>query len=145
VKFHHPKLDRIVLCVIVPVVAAAALLYALFAPSVFQLDENYYLTSTGVRVTGGNPVVDGENVRLWGKYPWVYGESDGGFFLIDLSEAKVEHFTAEEVKDPGCRYHTVLRTKSLDPAACRTWKELYTAPGGRDLRLRLKEALLRRK
>ena len=137
------KIDRIVLRVVIPAAAAAAILYALFSPAVFQLDENYYFSREGIRVTGGDAVVAGRDIRLWGRYPWVYGERGGDAFLLDLSGTKAEIFSSREREDPDCRFHTVVRTQGLDLRLCRSWEDLFHSAEGKKLRMELKKALSR--
>ena len=137
------KIDRFVLRIVIPAAAVAAILYALFSPAVFQLDENYYFSREGIRVTGGEAVVPGRDIRLWGRYPWVYGERGGDAFLLNLDETKAEIFTESERKDPDCRFHAVVRTQGLELGLCRSWEDLFESAEGKKLRTELKKALSR--
>ncbi len=135
-KTVFKKLNRIVLRVVAPVLGAALVVYACFSPAVFQLDEDYYFTAAGIRVSGGKTVVGPGEVRLWGRYPWVYGTVDGKGFSVNLKTNDVEHFETEE------RYRRFLTEEQLNPALCRTWKELY-ADDAEDVRQSLKALLSR--
>lgn len=130
------KLNRIIFCVVIPVLVVALVLFMIFAPKTIALDEDYYLAGQTIKVSGGEPVIGPGELVLWGSYPWVYGTVDGKGFRIDLKEKNVEVFKTPEA------YERFLREEALDPALCVTPGKLRSDS---NLQLRLKEALYHRK
>ncbi len=131
------KMNRIVLRIIAPVLGAVLVVYALMSPPVFQLDEDYYFTANSIRVTGGQNVIGPGDVRLWGRYPWVYGTVDGCGFSLNLKEKDAEVFESEE------KFRRFLEEEQLNPALCKSWQEL-SASDASDLRHALKALLQKR-
>ena len=130
------KLNRIIFCIVIPVLVVALVLFMIFAPKTIALDEDYYLAGQAIKVSGGEPVIGPGELVLWGSYPWVYGTVDGKGFRIDLKEKNVEVFKTPEA------YERFLREEALDPALCVTPEKLRSDS---NLQLRLKEALYHRK
>lgn len=130
------KLNRIIFCIVIPVLVVALVLFMIFAPKTIALDEDYYLAGQTIKVSGGEPVIGPGELVLWGSYPWVYGTVDGKGFRIDLKEKKVEVFKTPEA------YERFLREEALEPALCVTPEKLRSDS---NLQLRLKEALYHRK
>ncbi len=128
------RMNRIIFRIVAPVLGAALVIYACFSPSVIQLDDDYYFAADGIRVTGGTHAVGPGKVRLWGRYPWVYGTVDGKGFAVNLKEAEVEIFASPE------KYLRFLEEEKLNPVFCKTYQEL-SAKENTSLRLSLKGAL----
>lgn len=150
-QLKFKKANRLVLCCVVPLLAAAAVCYAVFAPAVFQLNEDYYFTrgesGGGDLRAGGRTLL--RDVRLWGRYPYVYGsglQAPGTArvsFLLDLKENNLRTFSDAETESPGNEFDAFLLKNGADLSDCRTWHELFEpADGsGKITRQRLKKAL----
>lgn len=125
----------------------AAILYSIFSTPVFQLDENYYFTGNSrsgeIRVTGGDTVIPRGDLRLWGKYPWIYGTLDDGGFVIDLKEKRVTVWDAEALARKENPFQSLIEQEKLDLSLCRTWSELFEKENSKELRYQLKRAVSR--
>ena len=90
------------------VIFAAALLYALFAPPRFPLGDEYLfspadgsLRESMIIEPGGRILLGPSDIRLWGRYPWVYGTSDqpdSARFYLNLEDHSF-HVFPESGKD----------------------------------------------
>ena len=47
------KLNRIIFCVVIPVLVVALVLFMIFSPKTIALDEDYYLAGQTIKVSGG--------------------------------------------------------------------------------------------
>ncbi len=128
------RMNRILFRIVIPVLIAGVVVYALLVPPVFQLNQDYYISGNTVRVTGGEIVAGPGAVSLWGIYPWVYGTVDDRGFAIHLEDGKVEHFAVQE------KFERFLQEEQLDLSFCRPLDVLRSSDR-KDLRMALKKSL----
>lgn len=128
---EHPllkKINKVLFYVIIPVIIAAMLLYIILAPSVIQLNEDYYLTVTEqggvIRVTGGTNVIGPGNVKVDARYPWVYGVVDDQFFLLDLEENKYDVMPEQKMRQRLIANAIPLPDTAQWHENCLNWHEL---------------------
>ena len=109
-EVHSRKILHILVYrILIPVVALAAILYAVFAPPSFQMGADYVFHSVSpehdlavIQAPGGKTLLGPSVIRLWGKYPYVCGTTgipDAPFFSLDMENHAFRTFESEEDED----------------------------------------------
>ena len=91
---------------------AAALLYALFSPPRFPLGDEYILAPVDAAMRnsvilepGGRVLLGPSELRLWGRYPFVYGTetcAEGeNHFILNMKDHSFRLFPASEKREDG--------------------------------------------
>lgn len=144
------KLNRIVFGVFAPILAAAALLFMFFAPPVFQIDGTYCLAGSGegseLRENGGSVLAGPGLVRIWGKYPWLFGTTGDParpFFILNFGKKEFRAFSGAETAKPGNEFEVFLKRNGFSTEQCLSWDDLYRRPDGKKHRQQLKKLLER--
>ena len=128
---------------------AAAILYAVFSPPRFPLGDEYLFSpaDSGMRNAliiepGGRILLGPSDIRLWGRYPLVYGfekNAEGERqFLLDMKEHTFRLFPPDDEED----FLSILRKNGFDREDAVSLRELYKGP--RERRIRLKNLLGKR-
>ena len=128
---------------------AAQILYAVFSPPRFPLGDEYLLSPAGRDMhnamliePGGRVLLGPSDIRLWGRYPYVYGLEKGvqgeRRFLLDMKEHTFRLFPPDDEED----FESVLQKNGFDMEDTVTLRELFKGP--RELRMELKQRLGRR-
>lgn len=134
------------------VIFAAALLYALFAPPRFPLGDEYLfspadgsLRESMIIEPGGRILLGPSDIRLWGRYPVVYGLEKGGEgerrFLLDMKDHSFRLFPSKEEPDEA-EFGQILQKNDLRMEDVVSLGELIRGP--RETRMRLKALLGKR-
>ena len=130
----------------------AALLYALFAPPRFPLGDEYLfspadgsLRESMIIEPGGRVLLGPSDIRLWGRYPLIYGleKSAGGErkFLLDMKDHTFRIFPSAEEADEA-EFEQILRKNDFRMEDAVSLRELIRGP--RETRMRLKTLLGKR-
>lgn len=128
---HSGKvLHILVYRILIPVVALAAILYAVFAPPSFQMGADYVFHSVSperdlavIQAPGGKTLLGPSVIRLWGKYPYVCGTTgmpDAPFFSLNMETHAFRTFSSEADEDfrhdlecAGCTVHEFVSLREL--------------------------------
>ena len=130
-------------------ILSAALLYALFAPPRFPLGDEYLfspadgsLTKSMIIEPGGRILLGPSDIRLWGRYPIVYGSENGAEgerrFILDMKDHSFRIFPAAEEKDET-EFDLILQKNGFRMDEAVSLQELIR--GSREKRMRLKKLL----
>ena len=150
-RFKFPDLvrtpgQRRCLRVLVIAIFAVALLYALFAPPRFFLGDEYLfspadssLQSSMIIEPGGRVLLGPSDIRLWGRYPLVYGLEKNAKgerrFLLDMKEHSLRFFPADDEEE----WESVMRKNGFRMEDTVSLGELIQGP--RETRMLLKTLL----
>ena len=145
---------KIVLRILLPAVVLAAVLFALLSPPRFAMGDGYLFYPSDrtrglslILAPGGRPVLGPARIRLWGRYPWVYGTSDqpdSARFYLNLEDHSF-HVFPESGKDDSSgpdEFDRFLAEHGFSLSSAVSWAELYTGP--KERRLLLKSLLGRK-
>ena len=136
------------------VIFAAALLYAVFAPPRFPLGDEYLfspadgsLRESMIIEPGGRILLGPSDIRLWGRYPLIYGmeKSAGGErkFILDMKDHSFRLFpSADGDKTDEEDFELILRKNGFRMEDAVSLGELIRGPG--ETRMRLKALLGKR-
>ncbi|MBR2434509.1 MAG: hypothetical protein IKB22_03475 [Lentisphaeria bacterium] len=139
------KADKLVLCILLPIIIAAALLLIFSGDPKLTMGDGYLFCSAGENgelsrlvEPGGNLLLGPARIRLWGAYPYVYGTSDDpacAAFILDMKE----HVMTRYPEEKKAEYMRFLLEQKLDPALSVSWYELFRDPGDPDVRKNLRD------
>lgn len=138
--------QRRCLRVVVIAIFAVALLYALFSPPRFPLGDEYLfssadssLQSSMIIEPGGRVLLGPSDIRLWGRYPLVYGleKSAKGErrFILDMKEHTLRLFPPDDEEE----WESVMLKNGFRMEDAVSLGELIRGP--RENRMRLKTLL----
>ena len=145
------KLDRIVLGIFLPVVAAGALFICFFSAPKLTMGDGYLFGSAGgeghrsvIYSPGGDILLGPAEIRLWGAYPIVYGTTDlpeCSRFILDLEEhtfRKIpQNANAEELQE----FDRTLAKYNFQLSHVVDWHTLFGTGNDPQLRRALKDRL----
>ena len=128
---------------------AAALLYALFAPPRFPLGDEYLFSPADrsmqksmIIEPGGRILLGPSDIRLWGRYPLIYGleKSTEGerLFILDMKDHTFRIFSPAEKTDED-EFELILQKNGFRMDEVVSLQELIRGP--REKRMRLKQLL----
>ena len=136
------------------VIFAAALLYAVFAPPRFPLGDEYLfspadgsLRESMIIEPGGRILLGPSDIRLWGRYPLIYGMEKGADgerkFILDMKDHSFRLFPpADGDKTDEEDFELILRKNGFRMEDAVALGELIRGPG--ETRMRLKALLGKR-
>jgi len=135
---------------------AAAVLYAVFSPPRFPLGDEYIFSPADrdmhksmIIEPGGRVLLGPSDIRLWGRYPYVYGleKSAQGeqFFILDMKDHSLQVFPAREdgkEEENEDEFESFLEKNGFRMEYAISLHDLFQGP--RELRMNLKQQLGKR-
>lgn len=145
------KLDRIVLGIFLPVIAAAVVCLCLFSSPKLTMGDGYLFGSAGgdglrsiIYSPGGDVLLGPAEIRLWGAYPIVYGTSDlpdCAFFILDLKEHTLRKFAKDANPEKRKEFEQTLQKHDFQLLHAVDWRTLFGKGSDPELRRTLKDRL----
>ena len=143
---------RLFIRIIAVLIFAAALLYALFAPPRFHLGDEYLfspadrsLQKSMIIEPGGRILLGPSDIRLWGRYPLIYGLENGAEgerrFILDMKDHTFRIFPPAGEQDEE-DFELILQKNGFRMDEVVSLSELIRGP--REKRMRLKKLLGKR-
>lgn len=134
---------------------AAAVLYAVFSPPRFPLGDEYIFSPADrdmhnamIIEPGGRVLLGPSDIRLWGRYPYVYGleKSAQGeqYFILDMKDHSFRLFPVREdgKEEDEDEFESFLGKNGFRMEHAVSLRELFQGP--RELRMNLKQLLGKR-
>ena len=127
------KINKAVLCILLPILLIALCFYIFLTPRSFPLENGYILVPISPEkdictiLCSGTTIVPAGKLAIQGKYPWVYGTSDQDeykFFVINMKDGKTRFFSPKQSQD----FMDFIEKNELPLYPLYTYSDLYPEP-----------------